>query len=294
MAFVINVYPFPVRKISGDAIKGRVMRRRLPGGYKSAVLTLLVLLVGFLPAMEATAEITTLSESINKAGRQRMLTQRIVKAYCLVGMGVQSGRHKKQLRKAIALFESQLIELKAFAPNDNIKAGLAKVEQLWGPFKEIASGKPDKDGANQLLDINDALLAAANEVVGMLEMESGTDVGRLVNIAGRQRMLSQRLAKFYMARAWKLERPEVIDEMKSAASQFDDALMAELINAEANTSAIQDELNKAKKQWRVYKRGLALEKDSGDYIPVIMATTSENLLKIMNKITGMYADLPAR
>jgi len=69
--------------------------------------------------------------------------------------------------------------------------------------------------------------------------------------------------------------------------------MGDLVSSGQNTPALQSELAKAVKQWAVYKRGLKLEQDSGDYIPVIMAATSEKLLQIMNKITGMYEQLSA-
>ena len=267
----------------------RIMRRPV----RSGAIIMLGFFLALFTTMSAWAEITTLSSAINKAGRQRMLTQRIVKAYCLVGMGVQTGTHKKQLNGAINLFETQLAELKVFAPTAEISDGLAQVEELWTPFKEIAMSPPSKDGADRLLEINDGVLAAAHKVVLKLAEHSATEVGNLVNIAGRQRMLSQRLAKFYMARAWGIERPEIQPEMKKAADEFESALIGELVNSEQNTPSLQSELSKAVKQWNLYKRGLQLEQDSGDYIPVIMAATSENLLKIMNKITGMYEQLSA-
>jgi len=264
---------------------------------RQPVRPILVIMLGVFLALftaaNSWAEISTLSSAINKAGRQRMLTQRIVKAYCLVGMGVQSNTHKRQLNGAIALFETQLAELKVFAPTAEIADALAQVEELWTPFKEIAAAPASKEGADRLLEINDGVLAAAHKVVVMLAEHSGTEVGKLVNIAGRQRMLSQRLAKFYMARAWGIERPEIQPEMKKAGDQFEAALMGELVNSDQNTPALQAELAKAVKQWGLYKRGLQLEQDSGDYIPVIMAATSENLLKIMNKITGLYEKLSA-
>ncbi len=240
----------------------------------------------------AWAEIGSLSTAINKAGRQRMLAERIVKAYALVGLEVQTSRHKKQLATAIKLFETQLVELDAYAPNQEIADGLDKVHKLWSPFKELASAPVSKGGAQALLEINDELLGAAHQVVLMLERLSGSPAGRLVNLAGRQRMLSQRLAKFYMIRAWGIAGVDTRAKMKIAVGEFEVALSAELTVSHKNTPEIQSELQKATKQWSLYKRGLKLESDSGDYIPIIMAVTSENLLTILNKITGLYEKLP--
>ena len=52
--------------------------------YIAAVLCGLFLLAGHLPAAQAEADFN-ISEAINKAGRQRMLTQRIVKSYLQMG-----------------------------------------------------------------------------------------------------------------------------------------------------------------------------------------------------------------
>ncbi len=267
------------------------MTYRRPDRLAWALRLLLPMLLSLVWATEASAEINTLSSAINKAGRQRMLTQRIVKAYCLVGLKVQASTHRKQLKNAIALFDTQLSELKVYAPDATISEALARVEQLWTPFKKAAAGDVSREGAAKLLEQDGDLLAGAHEVVLLLEKQSTTPVGRLVNLAGRQRMLSQRLAKFYMARTWGIELPELQAQMQTAASEFEDALRAELITAGSNTREIQKELNKAAKQWEIYKRGLKLEQDTGDYIPVIMAATSENLLKMMNKITGMYEQI---
>ena len=52
----------------------------------------------------SAAEITSISSAINKAGRQRMLTQRMLKAYTMIGISVQKEEAEKQLSSAIALF----------------------------------------------------------------------------------------------------------------------------------------------------------------------------------------------
>jgi hypothetical protein len=59
-----------------------------------------------------------------------------------------------------------------------------------------------------------------------LEQVSGKPVGKLVNIAGRQRMLSQRVAKFYLAQTWEATVPNAQAELDKARAEFVAALDA--------------------------------------------------------------------
>jgi hypothetical protein len=255
--------------------------------FKKIFLSLLILMM----SSAAYAEITTLSSAINKAGRQRMLTQRMVKAYSMVGIGVQADTAQQQLHSAIKLFDTQLAELRAFAPSEKIRASLDKVDALWQPFKVTLQKPNSRTNVELLLLTNDDLLRAAHRVVLQLEDESGTSFGRLVNISGRQRMLSQRMAKFYMLRAWGFTSAEILSEAERAKNEFKGAL-AELISAPENTPALSKKLLEAQKQWNLLEHGL--ERNSTKLIPLIVAMTSEKVLVKMNEITGMYEVLSSR
>lgn len=255
------------------------------------MLTRLIIFLSIIVMSSVSyAEITTLSSAINKAGRQRMLTQRMVKAYSMVGIGVQTEIAQQQLDAAIKLFDEQLNELKAFAPSEKISASLEAVDVLWLPFKEMLVLPNSRINVEILLLTNDDLLRAAHKVVLLLQEESGTSFGRLVNISGRQRMLSQRMGKFYMLRAWGFTGAEINVEAEKAKKEFQEAL-AELRAAPENTPALTKELQEAQKMWDLLKHGLERDKK---LIPLIVALSSEKLLRKMNEITGMYEALSDR
>lgn len=255
-------------------------------------------LVGMLSALLAfslftptivSAEALTLPVAINKAGRQRMLTQRMVKAYGQLGMELQYAKAEKQLNSAIFLFESQLEELKQFSNHPDIKAGLDKVESLWAPVKAIVTVPQSRDKIEELRANAEALLKAAHAVVVMLEELSGTSQGKLVNIAGRQRMLSQRIANLYVLQSWGFEQEQYLTDYNKAISEFESALKL-LKSAPENTLDINAALKEVSLQWGVFKISAKLEK--GQYIPALITRSADKILTRMNDITGMYAALP--
>jgi hypothetical protein len=241
----------------------------------------------------AMAQIMSLNEAINKAGRQRMLSQRMAKAWLAMGQGVEGKRAEKILFDSMAWFDRQFIELKAYAPTPEIKATYTALEPVWSDYKSALVGEPpDRSAAAILLSLDAKVLRLAHQGTVQLELYSGKTVGQLVNVAGRQRMLSQRTAKFYLSRCWLAAVPEQIKELNKARQEFGQALNT-LMHAPQATPAIRQELELAQQQWVFFDNALARLTDTGNSLQhaTEVFASSENILQVMDRVTGMYSKL---
>jgi len=237
------------------------------------------------------SEELTYAEAINKAGRQRMLTQRITNLYCQIGLDVAPKKSRQQLQDAINLFSSQLLALERFSTEQDVVEALNIIKSLWIPFKDLALTVPLQEKVNQLADMDEKLLMANEHLVQLLVNLSGHEVTRLVNISGRQRLLSQRLAKFYLLKSWGQGSHTINSEIERATNEFSGALDA-LIQAPENTLLIKEKLESAKSQWAWFNSSIYLSND--EYFPFIVVDTSEKLLNIMEKITNTYQKIVIR
>ena len=242
-------------------------------------------LLSLFPAVPVFSQGMDMGEAINQAGRQRMLTQRIVKSYAMVAQGIDLTADK-QLRDAVTLFEQQLDNLNQFAPSEQVKSDLDVVQQRWQPFKELALQPVSREQAVELRGLADQTLAAAHQVVLSLQAVSGTSAGHLVNISGRQRMLSQRLAGLYLYRAWGIKQDSLEANYAKATEEFAAALK-ELSAAKENTPEITKALDKVGDHWYLFQRSGKLR--DGNFIPLLIVRSSEKILVMMNSITGQYA-----
>lgn len=219
----------------------------------------------------------------------------LAKAYLAVGQRVVGQRGQDILGASMALFDRQLAELTAFAPTADIKTTYGQLAAAWGDYKALLVDQtPTRERAPALIEMDGKVLALANKGTLQLEQLSGKPVGKLVNIAGRQRMLSQRVAKFYLAQEWGASVPNAQAELDKARAEFVAALDV-LAGAPEATGQIKQEIDLARHQWVFYETALAQhgagaaasERSANVFV------SSENILSVMDKVTGMYARLTA-
>jgi hypothetical protein len=111
-----------------------------------------------------------MAKTINLAGKQRMLTQKMTKELLLVANGIDADNNKQNAKKTAQLFESTLNDLIAKCKNDGIKKQLNVVADLWTKYKPIVENVDTSDAAlKKAQELNMPLLKNMNKAVKMYE-----------------------------------------------------------------------------------------------------------------------------
>lgn len=242
-----------------------------------------VALMAALP-LSAQARLA-LSTAINRTARFRALSQRMAKAYAQLFLGVLPDLAREVLTTARQLVHSGFYELDQHEWPADVAKLLAEVRAQSGRLEALTAQTPTKELVAQVAVQSDRMMDAANAATLALEKLAQGGTAKLVNLAGRQRMLTQRMAKNYNLQAPGLDSKTARDLLGADAQEFKRAL-DELGKAPISTPAIRTQLDLAQGQWVFFDAALQRQTDKRGLEAV--ATTSERLLEVMNRLTDLY------
>lgn len=249
------------------------------------------LLAALLLSAGAGAADDNVLERINRAGEQRMLSQRIAKSFSQVGLNVQPFVAKQELDEAISRFEANLAYL-ALGLDESTSASYDDLRAAWLPFRAAARGVPRLNGSIWLAHQADEVLHAAERLLRDVQNSSPKLTlasGRLVAQAGRQRMLSQRIVKAYLLLSWGDSSEVTRDELDAAVNEFAGALN-HLRGRGENSPAVKQELEEMAQHWEWLQAALAAE--GATSYRLIVAEAGEAILQSADRLTRLYAATP--
>ncbi len=179
---------------------------------------------------------------LNVAGRQRMLTQQMTKAACMKILHINPVERSEEAFIAAAEFEDNLDDLingdtrRNLAPVQDLKSQAILQEvvgssrALTSSIKQLVSGDLQSVAMALVLERNVPLLEKAEETVSLIEAaaregHTGPMVASTLNKAGRQRMLSQRIAKNLCLISANLKADQAREELIVASGTFTQTLV---------------------------------------------------------------------
>ncbi len=226
---------------------------------------------------------------LNQTGRLRMLPQRCLKLYLQIGQHVAAEQSAKLLEQSIKYCQLQLSQLQSMPALKQEKPRLNELSQHWQSFSQNLQIPAETSHARQLYPEADKLSNEAEQLMqNLLKIFPGL-AKELTNLAGRQRMLTQRMAKIYQALVWHVVPATEITELALSRNEFVNALKR-LQLAVASFPGSQAALERTAQQWLFFD--LAIQQIAlGDKIQQAqhhVASTSERLLESLDELTLSY------
>jgi len=197
---------------------------------------------------------------INLAGRQRMLSERMAKAWIMAGRRISPDKARRMLRESIAFYERQRERVRA-AAGSRLATELQQVESAsWLRYRGLLLETPRRERLADLLAANAAVLDVAERTTCELARNEEY-LGSLVNLAGQQRMLAQRLAKNFLALPWRGNRKATEDAIQCDLRDFNDGLQR---LEDARITNAGSELSKIYPCWRAMEQHVRCGTRAGD------------------------------
>jgi Type IV pili methyl-accepting chemotaxis transducer N-term len=242
-----------------------------------------------LVAQNASAQ----AQLVDRAGSLRMLSQRIVKAYCQLGLGILPSDAETILARSVTRFNGAFVSVRDDPASD--AAIIKRIQPEWSQFRDLVTLSPAKSSLEKIVALSETILQNSEALTVQLSSKLGLTAANWTNISGRQRMLSQRMAKSGFAMMWGMDATAYAKRFDEAHEQFKVAL-AELKRANHNSVEIARNLDLAETQFGLFDVALGNRRELAKLSPARaanVARTSERLLEVFDDITRQFAAIKA-
>ena len=250
------------------------------------------------------------SRTINLAGKQRMLTQKMAKEALLVSMDIDKEMNLRKLKNTHFLFDKTLKGLKTGdkalglepVTNVEIQRQLVTVEELWEEYGAaiegiVLDGVASEIQVDTIAELSLPILQEMNKAVQIYETLASDgnlspELAAAINVSGRQRMLTQKMSKEFLlianekdveANKTNLQKTiELFDTSLKGLTDGDDSMGL----APAPNDELKTQLGKVSAVWTTFRPVIEGEATAEN----VQTVSSENLslLNEAKAVVTMY------
>ena len=233
------------------------------------------------------------AEDLNRAGQLRMLSQRLVKLVGLQLAGVQRGQVTERLKESKLHIENNISALGKSLSPATFGDLLGQVMHTWSRLRQALQQEPRVGELGPVDELAELLLHEAERLTGSLQNAGAAPPLQVLNTAGRQRMLSQRYAKYALLCALGDTALFARHEAGMAESRADiDEGLLYLNQIPLTSPEIRTTLQAAATGWQQLLEAVEASRGTTGAPQLAsldrIAVSSEALLEVFEQLTALY------
>lgn len=215
-----------------------------------------------------TSEMADIVKLIKETGTQRMLTQRVMLFYLAAKQDIDKDNCIKKLETATKDFNQLIAKLAGAKINSPaIQKEVTETEKYWQALGNyLKYFKDDAVYVNSMLLLSDELTQKADKLFALYQdLGKKLSIGSSINVIAYQNMLTQRIAKSYVAITYNFSAAKYKRELIASIDLFEEQTKSMMQSAP--TDEIKEALKVVETMWKNY-RTIAMDWQDLDDIKV--------------------------
>ncbi len=233
---------------------------------------------------QSVIDLSRAGEAVNRAGQLRMLSQRLVLCYAQMLCGLETQQTAQISGDCIQRVEANLGILRKAISTKSYGELVDRVTASWKDLHALCAEPTDRTRLALLDARAETMLDDAESLTEFLEASGLVASLHVINVAGRQRMLGQRIAKLCFMLALEVSAP-LVAQLRTLAQSFQSAL-DHLHQLPLSAPPIRDSLQTTDFEWQRLRK--ALDAISAPDTLAEVTDASERLLEASERLTDLY------
>jgi hypothetical protein len=219
-----------------------------------------------------------------------MYSQRVLKDYALVGMGVTYHDPQKDMEENIKTVDKYFKDIESHNLNDKLKAEVVEVEKSWNEIKPEFAKTPDKAKMSELRKKVEAYTVRCEQVAEDLAKDTGIKGEHDVVLVAELGMESQRMAALYLMKAWGVADSNYEQEVTQTVDETE-KIYQELLAADEKlvSKEIKEKLKTTENDFIAFS--VMAKSTSGRFMPSQAEQSASNIFTVLREILEMEEKL---
>ncbi len=246
---------------------------------KQITIGLLAIFTFIPPAYSAASS----AQDVREISNVCMYSQRLLKDYALIGMGVDYNNPADDLIKGSKSVDKYLKSIESHNLKKQLNDEVLEIKSLWKEIKPKLLEKPTKDGMVILRKKVEAFNYRCQEVADHIAKDTNNTSLHYTALITQLSMESQRLAALYIMKAWGVKNEDYYKDVEHILEEYK-SIYNEILNADEKfvSTTVKEKLKKTERYVAVFS--IMARSKSGRYIPSMAERSASKLYLAIRNI----------